>query len=240
MCTVTYIPKQGLSFILTSNRDEAISRETLPPDFYKENGVEMLYPKDKLAGGTWIGLSDKNRLVCLLNGAFTNHIRKSKYRMSRGKIVSELLQTDNFLDFLQHYDLNQVEPFTVLTIDWNDDTLKVYELIWDETRRHLRKLDTAAFHIWSSSTLYADSMKQCRREWFEEWKDKGDFSQDSIIDFHLHAGCGDKNIDLQIDRGTLKTVSVSSVCKSPDELTMCYRDLVANTLHKKTFETISL
>ncbi|MFT5892888.1 MAG: hypothetical protein ACI9Y7_003003, partial [Dokdonia sp.] len=34
MCTVTYIPKGNSNFILTSNRDEAVGRTTLVPDFY--------------------------------------------------------------------------------------------------------------------------------------------------------------------------------------------------------------
>ncbi len=72
MCTVTYLPLGNNNFILTSNRDETPLRKTIPPKEYDENGVELTYPKDELAGGTWIGLSDKNRLVCLLNGGFKN------------------------------------------------------------------------------------------------------------------------------------------------------------------------
>ena len=34
MCTVTIIPKGKNDFILTSNRDEAPNRTSLPPDFY--------------------------------------------------------------------------------------------------------------------------------------------------------------------------------------------------------------
>ena len=77
MCTVTVIPKinSELGFILTSNRDEAADREALPPEFYMEKEIKMLYPKDKLAGGTWIGISEKNRLICLLNGEFKPHVR---------------------------------------------------------------------------------------------------------------------------------------------------------------------
>ena len=56
MCTITFIPKSNNDFILTSNRDEAPGRETFPPEIYEEEGVKLLYPKDALAGGTWIGL----------------------------------------------------------------------------------------------------------------------------------------------------------------------------------------
>ena len=72
MCTVTYLPLGDHNFILTSNRDVAPKRETTPPKEYNEVGVKLTYPKDKLAGGTWIGVSEKKRLICLLNGG-CNH-----------------------------------------------------------------------------------------------------------------------------------------------------------------------
>lgn len=240
MCTVTYIPGKNNGFILTSNRDEAVSRKTLPPDVYKENGVEILWPKDAVAGGSWIGVSDKNRLICLLNGAFINHVRRPAYRHSRGIVVRELLQTEDPDTYLKEVELNNVEPFTVLVLDWRKDNLQFTELIWDETQKHFRDLATDQFHIWSSSTLYSNSMKAIRKNWFESWIENGDYSQDSIIDFHLNAGCGDPNIDLQIDRGSLKTVSVTSVLRSPETVSMCYRDLIEGKQYKKDFETISL
>lgn len=240
MCTVTYIPRKDKDFTLTSNRDEAVSRKTLAPDFYKVNGTEILCPKDALAGGSWIGVSDKNRLVCLLNGAFKNHLRKPAYRYSRGKVVQELLTTPDAVSCLQNLDLTGVEPFTVLVLDWSEDALRFLELIWDENDKHIRSLPTDRFHIWSSSTLYSDSMKAIRKSWFADWIENGDHSQDSIIDFHLNAGCGDSNIDLQIDRGPLKTVSVTSVDKDQERVSMCYRDLIEGKQYKKNFESISL
>lgn len=56
MCTVTYIPQENNNFILTSNRDEAYGRKTLAPSFYTIDGVKMLFPKDAVAGGSWIGV----------------------------------------------------------------------------------------------------------------------------------------------------------------------------------------
>jgi len=73
MCTVTYLPLGNNKFILTSNRDESPTRKTISPTKYDENGVQLIYPKDEIAGGTWIGLSEKNRLVCFFLG-----YRKSK------------------------------------------------------------------------------------------------------------------------------------------------------------------
>ena len=77
MCTITLFPLSGIKkgFVLTSNRDEVSGRQTLPPDFSENKGRKMLFPKDGVAGGTWIGVSDRQRLVCLMNGGFEKHQR---------------------------------------------------------------------------------------------------------------------------------------------------------------------
>lgn len=75
MCTVTYIPTKN-GFCFTSNRDEKASRETIQPTIYINNGMELIYPKDKVAGGTWVAADGKNRIACLLNGAFEGHKKK--------------------------------------------------------------------------------------------------------------------------------------------------------------------
>ncbi|MFD2433530.1 NRDE family protein [Mesonia maritima] len=82
MCTITFIPllKEEKGFVVTSNRDESANRKTLPPKVVEEKGVKLLYPKDEVAGGTWIGASGKKRLICLMNGAFKPHQRKSLTR----------------------------------------------------------------------------------------------------------------------------------------------------------------
>ena len=131
MCTVTFLPLNDGNFILTSNRDEQKERETLAPKKYIEDEIEMIYPKDRIAGGTWIGSSSNNRLVCVLNGAFERHKRKSSYKLSRGVISKEVLKTKNLINFIESIDLFGVESFTMVIVDWSSSTLALYELIWD-------------------------------------------------------------------------------------------------------------
>lgn len=98
MCTVTYIstPK---GFVLTSNRDEIISRsDTVLTEEKSAFGERLFYPKDPLANGTWFAFTP-TRLVCLLNGGFTKHKRVLPYRKSRGLIVLERFQNKTFADF---------------------------------------------------------------------------------------------------------------------------------------------
>ena len=92
MCTVTFISKSDSDFILTSNRDEAPGRDTFPPEIYLEEGVRLLYPKDAVASGTWIGVSERKRAITLMNGGFVAHDRKSFYRKSRGVVVKDFLK----------------------------------------------------------------------------------------------------------------------------------------------------
>lgn len=226
MCTVSFIYKGDNDFLLTSNRDEGISRRTIEPKYYVDNGVESLYPKDEVAGGTWVGVSSKNRLLCLLNGAFEKHVRKPKYSKSRGLIVKELLEVDDLMKSIREYDFSGVEPFTLILIDWQKD-LQLIELVWDEKFAHIKELPLES-RIWSSSTLYTDAMKEIRRVWFADYLSENEATSESIFKFHETYGVGDNDIDLQIDRGMLKTVSITAFDKQSEVVNVRYKDLLNN------------
>nr|WP_237267375.1 NRDE family protein [Tenacibaculum todarodis] len=210
---------------MTSNRDESPIRTTIPPKKYDENGVELTFPKDELAGGTWIGLSEKNRLVCLLNGGFTKHERNKYYRLSRGVIVKEILISNDAVAFITDYDFVDIEPFTIVLVDWNT-SLQTFELVWDGTQKHFKQL-TQEPHIWSSSTLYTEEMKQSRKNWFADWlSEQVDFQQANILEFHQDETKGDVGTSLKMKRPFVETVSVTSVIKENYLVKMTYKDLL--------------
>jgi len=226
MCTVTFLPLANANFILTSNRDEQPLRKTLSPKKYTENDVEMLFPKDKTAGGTWIGSSSKNRLVCVLNGAYKKHIRKGIYKKSRGVIAKEILKTTNLEKHIENLHLEEIEPFTMVLIDWNNNQLNLYELIWDENKKHFKKLKNEP-KIWSSSTLYEDAIKETRKEWFKNWVANNEFTSDNILSFH-HSEIGDKEQSVFMKRSYVETVSITSVKKENSTIEMRYEDIIHN------------
>lgn len=224
MCTVTYIPLGNNDFILTSSRDVPYKRESASqPEKYVEEGIDLWYPKDGKAGGTWIGLSSKKRLICLLNGAFKYHTSRSDYKKSRGLIVKELLKANNLKTTLKNIDLTGIEEFTLTIIDW-DENLELIEFVWDGVDKH-QKLMPQEPHIWSSSTLYDDNVKQLRRNWFTDWQKQNDFSQHHILNFHHNAGIGDPNIDVLMDRKLGGTVSISSIKKEDNLISLYYEDV---------------
>jgi len=118
MCTVTLVHLDKSNFIITFNRDETIHRSTLLPAFYELNQTRALFPKDAVAGGTWIGLNDKNTMVCLLNGGFKIHEKRTNYRQSRGIVVKDVLEAKNIQKTLLSYVCVGIEPFTIVTADW--------------------------------------------------------------------------------------------------------------------------
>ncbi|WP_338732873.1 NRDE family protein [Mangrovimonas cancribranchiae] len=234
MCTVTLAPQGQNSFVLTSNRDEAPGRENLAPTFYNEDGVKLLYPKDSLAGGTWIGVSEKQRLICLLNGGFNKHKRKEEYRLSRGVVVKDLLTCEDFKTEVASYDLNGVEPFTIVCVEWIE-RLRFLELVWDGNKKHVKDLPLEP-HIWSSSTLYTASMKQERKLWFETFKKETALNTSTLLKFHKHAGENNDDFGVIMDRGFVKTTSITQVEKCNHLVTMQYEDLQTSTRTSVVFD----
>lgn len=233
MCTVTLIPKEKNNFIVTSSRDEAPFRQSLPPDYYQFKKSTLLFPKDVLSNGTWIGLSDKKRMICILNGGFENHIRQLPYRKSRGLIAKELLVADPLLETLYAYDFQNIEPFTAIIVDWSG-ALRFYELVWTGIKMHLTELPMKP-KIWSSSTLYNKAMQQERLQWFARFESLHQWDAAALMAFHKTAGEGNDDYGIIMNRGVVKTTSITQVEKQRHTIDMRYEDLNNNTRLSRTF-----
>ncbi|MCF7568824.1 NRDE family protein [Sabulilitoribacter arenilitoris] len=233
MCTVTLIYKGKNDFVLTSNRDEAPNRTSLKPEIYAINNTKVLFPKDEFSGGTWIGASEKNRVVCVLNGAFKFHKRKSKYRLSRGIVANDFLITDDIIKTIENYNFDDIEPFTIVIVDWNFD-LKFHELVWDGTNTYFTELPLET-KIWSSSTLYSKAMKSERLKWFEDFKTDNILDKNTLLIFHKTAGKNNDDYGVIMNRGFVKTTSITQIEKSANNLIMHYESLVDNTVTTKNF-----
>ncbi len=224
MCTLTYLPLKNGDFILTSNRDEQPSRATLAPETYEEDGVLLTYPKDVVAGGTWIGTSSQKRLVCLLNGGFKAHKRAAVYVKSRGLIVKEFLKVSDMPTYIDQAQFTGMEPFTIVLLDWSI-SLELYELVWDGIAKHFKKLPNKPC-IWSSSMLYSSEVKQQREQWFATWlKTHPSYEREVILDFHQDTQKGAREHTLRMKRSYVETVSITSVVKKGIDAVMCYQTL---------------
>jgi Transport and Golgi organisation 2 len=211
MCFVTYLPYEE-GFILTSNRDEHAGRPAaLPPKRYDINGQTVFFPKDGLAGGTWVASSSRFTL-CLLNGATHKHEPRPPYRRSRGLMVLDFFKENNVKQFIESYLFEGIEAFTLVVIE-QKKWPTLYQLRWDGAQLDVQQLDASASHAWSSVTLYNDQVIAERQRWFAAFQQTHpQLSAEEIIDFHLNGGKGDPFNDLVISRkDELKTVSVTQV-----------------------------
>ena len=168
-------------------------------------------------------------MICLLNGGFENHVSKEKYRLSRGLIVKELLKSDEISEKLNTIDLNDIEPFTLVIVDWNNG-LKLIEFVWTGLQKHKTDLPQET-HIWSSSTLYENTTRRKRETWFKAWQSntKG-VNQKSIIHFHKTAGEGNTKTNVLMKREGGGTVSITSIKRKKGKLHFIYEDVLTHEI----------
>jgi len=229
MCTVTFIPS-GDKIYITSNRDEkSWRRQALPPRFYIHNQVQLLYPRDEDAGGSWIAVNENGNAAVLLNGAFVKHTPSSSYRKSRGLIFLDIIKSYKPLKYFSAIDLTSIEPFTIIIVE----ATNLFECRWDGHKKYCRQRETAEAHIWSSATLYNKQVRGKREQRFAAWLiEHKEPEQDNILSFHRFSGDGNKETDLLMSRGgEIYTVSITSVELNNANAIMQYHDLHNKETH---------
>ncbi len=227
MCTVSFIPAGNRVFI-THNRDEKNSRaKAIFPKEYTIDGYTLLFPRDSEAGGTWIACTRNGQAAVLLNGAFIKHLHQPPYRKSRGLAFLDIVATADIAEGYHKADLGGIEPFTIIL--WTGNRL--FECRWDGNKKHIYIRDAHLPHTWSSATLYDAAVVSKRKSWFENWQMAcPNPAMEEIIQFHLHAGDGDSQNDLRMNRGDqLLTVSITAMEITDEKSTMQYIDLQENT-----------
>ncbi len=247
MCTVTYFPRPT-GFVLTHNRDEAPSRST--QSIVKEKtpqGNTLLFPRDALAGGTWIASSKDGKTACLLNGAFVLHRRELPYRRSRGLLLLDFFDWDDPDAFFQHDDLDRIEPFTFLYFEKPSNEMevrRVTELRWDGQQRFIKELSPQVPHFWCSATLYPPEMQIRREQVFIDWltHQSPDHqlhqspTRQSLITLHQTGSINDPENDYVMNRGgRVQTVSITQVFADKKNAHMKYLDLLGGKSSERRF-----
>ncbi|WP_320018517.1 NRDE family protein [Labilibaculum manganireducens] len=227
MCTLTYIPIGSDDFFFTTNRDESPLREAEFPNEYHIGESFALYPKDKMAKGTWIMCHENDFSLCLLNGAFEKHKHEPPYKKSRGVMVLEFSEFASTIDFIRDYHFGGMEPFTLLVLRYKY-TRNLEEIRWDGETFHYRKLDPSKPYIWSSSTLYNKDAREMRQHWFDNWfRQCNNFSGKETIKFHKTTGRDDAFNGLVMNRKEkVKTLSITQIKRKNRMVSMYHDDLL--------------
>jgi uncharacterized protein with NRDE domain len=226
MCTVTYLPKAGDSFIFTSNRDEKLSRPSAElPKVYTIHGKKLIFPKDPQSGGTWIASSFQGQTAAILNGAFEKHISDPPYRKSRGIVLLDLFKYKNIQAFVSQYGFTNIEPFTLVFTDGH----MLCNLRWNGKDTFLKELNPKNPHIWSSASLFPEEDVARRNNLFTQWLTKHkDPRVEDIRQFHHFY----EEKALPEDVATL---SITSIVKENSSIKMTYEDLINESLYIQSF-----
>lgn len=228
MCTVTFIPVSS-GFYLTTSRDERAGRLATPPSVYNVEGMKLVFPKDELAGGTWVASDISGRSACLLNGAFERHIRKQNYKRSRGLVLLDSFKYRSTSQFESLYDFDGIEPFTLIALDYSTGNLSRFdELRWDGQQTHLKSLDQNKEQIWSSAALYSAESRKRRKDLFDEWIERYRLENNrNIFNFHnIKHGLASVEDIIMKGEEDLRTVSISQISHVAKENAFKYSDLL--------------
>jgi hypothetical protein len=232
MCTVSYLPKGQYDYILTSNRDENVNRaKALAPKIEKLGDTEVLFPKDSSKNGTWVGVTHNNRTLCLLNGAFDKHTPTGNYVKSRGLIVLDFFKNTPTQDLVNTYNLDNIEPFTLLIIDVIENTRLLTQLKWDGNIRYIKKLDSNSSHIWSSSTLYNIEETLYKKAIFKqiESSELNPLNADSVFKFHEFSTKKDPNLMKYTNKSSpIETISTTQIETFSNYATLKYKSFKEN------------
>ncbi len=225
MCTVTFYPIGENEFLFNSSRDETPNRNTRPPKWESN----LCFPKDGIAGGSWIGLNKSSRLCCVLNGGFEKHKRKLPYRRSRGLVLKDFLACESLKEYYAKYDFDTIEPFTLIVLEWSQ-SVKLYEIVWDGLKSYFKQ-KTNKPHVWSSSTLYNKEMRSWRESQFETYLNSIELSLEYPLDpFHLSESVVDPTRGIKMKRDQVETVSLSSIRLRDGDLSFKYRDFQTGSI----------
>ncbi len=227
MCVLSYIPHSDGRVTITHNRDEHILRpEAIPPQVYSIGNEMVTFPKDPQGGGTWFAVH-QDWVACLLNGAFEAHVRQAFYRVSRGTIITDFFQTPNLQDFVQCFNPQGIEPFTLVLFNLKDH--KIIQLTWDEKMLQLLHLDANQAHIWSSSTLYNASIRGMRTQIFKQFVATQPTAQ-QIRDFHKINKDNDLHESFFVNIGNkIKTVAITQVTGKHETMKLRYTPFYSPT-----------
>ncbi|HPW98754.1 MAG TPA: NRDE family protein [Flavobacterium sp.] len=236
MCTVSFV-RSNNKFIITSNRDEQVLRPSaIEPKNYCINNKNIIFPKDKKAGGTWYAVDEYSNVLVLLNGANDKHLQKEDYRKSRGIIVLDLIGSNSPIAQWNAIDLDNIEPFTIVLFE----NRRLYQLQWNEKEKSTLELDVKQSHIWSSSTLYSSEIREKRKQWFYTFLDtKPEISASEMLTFHRYTEQENTENGLVINRNDfLKTLSITQTVLENNKVEIHYADLQLNKEFSTAFITV--
>ena len=162
MCTLSII-RLSDQLVITMNRDEARSRHESGLKEQKKAGVELLYPIDGQAGGTWFGVNNQGVVLALLN---RYQDPQSSCAPTRGNIIAQALAYGKFELVKKHLSeqgYQHYNPFDLLLISLEE----CLHFRWNGQQLVICNVSENA-QLFSSSAVNTQSVLAKRQLFFKE------------------------------------------------------------------------
>lgn len=223
MCTATYLKDKSGKIIFTTNRDEHVARPTQAPSIHMIKGQKLLFPRDELAGGTWIAVNEKGWIACMMNGAEGEHQwLGTSAEKSRGQVLLDSFEFNAAEAFLTNGIFEKAHPFTLLLV--RPDETNIHAIKWNGSKKWSETYDANQPHIWSAYTLYPEEQRKERFERFNKWsKDQSNLQKEST--FKLHHSSKSKGGLLLENSGKVDTISITQLTLDQSKCTMRYFEI---------------
>ena len=208
MCILSIV-KSEQGIVITSNRDEQRSRKnSLAPEIINLGERKAIIARDAQAQGTWLLTDNLGRTAILLNGAFESHIPAPPYRESRGIILMNLFQEENFKSAFLFYHLENIEPFQVIYLDPE----RAFQFVWDGNQKHLFEVDLSTPQVFFSPTLYTkEQQEEKRNHFFKILAEIESMDSSQLLEIHSNQNINSLDLNFFMSREHQTTKSISQV-----------------------------
>jgi len=222
MCTVSWL-RQAEGYVLLCNRDERHSRKPAGgPRVGNVRGVSFVAPVDGDHGGSWIGANQFGLTLCLLNRYGDWSTDPDKNYISRGLLLTDLLdcrRSQDVTERLNDVELDRFQPFTMLAFSIEEPAILID---WTGSECTIQ-LDAEALVPLTSSSLKDSKVLALRRKLFAEMlSPPRRIDLDGLHQFHRSHLPERGPYSVCMHRDDAATVSLSSVTVGPDTVEFLY------------------
>ncbi|MFN7947701.1 MAG: NRDE family protein [Blastocatellia bacterium] len=240
MCTVSWL-HQGGGYQLFCNRDERHTRRhAAPPQLHQRAGVNFIAPVDGDHGGSWIGVSEFGLSLCLLNRYQDETVEPLAKPVSRGLLLTELMDSDSPAQVscrIKQNDLTRFQPFTLLALAPGTPALIIH---W--TGRELLNGSSAEAQMPLTSSSYETArVIESRQQQFAEMKQQaGKITADLLVKFHRSHAPERGPFSVCMHRADAATVSFSRISVADGAIRFDYHSAAPCTDGAHTSHSLSL
>jgi len=214
MCTVTLRCGAG-SLLLTMNRDERYERapEEAPRRIPGDAGrPSWMAPFDSASGGTWVGVSERGVVSCLLNGyePGDESLRGNRAVPSRGSIVPRILEDQDGVgpaSLPEALDFSAYPSFTLLVASKDGGEI----VRWRRGLGLERDAVRPGWTFLTSSSWNEPEVALWRRRAFEAWLAAGEPATHGLPALHFVVPDGEEARAPFMTRELSATRSVTQV-----------------------------